>query len=73
MKGVLSMPRMNIAFNEKAYKVLNELQKKTGKSKSELLRNALALLDYAEERKDKNEKIVVTDNENNIQREILIP
>jgi len=73
MEGVLYMPRMNITFNEKAYELLNELQKKTGKSKSELLRTALALLDYAEERKENDERIVVADKYDKIQKEILLP
>ena len=66
------MPRrMNITFNDKAYNILEELQKKTGKTKSELLRTALALLDYAQENKEAGKKLFLTDKNDKIQKEIL--
>ncbi|GAI58150.1 unnamed protein product, partial [marine sediment metagenome] len=53
------MPRINVTFNEKAYEALSKLEKKSGVSKSELLRNAIALLDYVEERKEQGEKLAI--------------
>lgn len=68
------MPRrMNITFNDEAYNVLEELQKKTGKTKSDLLRTALALLDYAQENKEKGKKLFVADKDDKFQKEILLP
>lgn len=66
------MPRrMNITFNDKAYNILEELQKKTGKTKSDLLRTALALLDYAQENKEAGKKLFLADKNDKIQKEIL--
>jgi len=65
--------RMNITFNDKAYDILEELQKKTGKTKSDLLRNALALLDYTQENKDKGKKLFIADENDTLEKEIVLP
>lgn len=68
------MPRrMNITFNDKAYDILEELQKKTGKTKSDLLRTALALLDYAQENKEKGKKLFIAGEDDKLQKEIILP
>lgn len=66
------MPRINVTFNQKAYEALSKLEKKSGVSKSELLRNAIALLDYVEERKEHGEKLAVIKGDE-VKQEILIP
>lgn len=66
------MPRINVTFNEKAFAALSKLEKKSGVSKSELLRNAIALLDYVEERKEYGERLAIVKG-NRIKQEIVIP
>lgn len=66
------MPRINVTFNEKAYEALSKLEKKSGVSKSELLRNAIALLDYVEERKEQGEKLAIIRG-NRVKQEIVFP
>lgn len=66
------MTRMTVAFNDKASAMLGRLQKSTGKSKVEILRTALTLLDYAEEKKGCGEALALV-KENKIRQEILIP
>ena len=66
------MQRINVTFNQKAYEALSKLEKKSGVSKSELLRNAIALLDYVEERKAHGEKLAIIKGDE-IKQEIMIP
>jgi metal-responsive CopG/Arc/MetJ family transcriptional regulator len=68
----IKMPRINVTFNEKAYAALSKLEKKSGVSKSELLRNAIALLDYVEERKEQGEKLAIIKG-NRVKQEIVFP
>ena len=65
---------MNVVFNDKAYEVLSKLEKNSGKSKSEVLRNAIALLEYIEDAKSRDEGVGVAIIKNNkITKEIIIP
>jgi metal-responsive CopG/Arc/MetJ family transcriptional regulator len=68
----IKMPRINVTFNEKAYAALSKLEKKSGVSKSELLRNAIALLDYVEERKEQGEKLAIIKG-SRVKQEIVFP
>ena len=46
-----------INFNRKAYQVISRLSKKCGISKAEVLRNAIAIYDFAIEKKREGYKI----------------
>jgi hypothetical protein len=55
---------MNLALNERAWKILDDLSNKTGKSKAEILRNSLVLMDMVQEQKDKNQILAFLDKKN---------
>jgi len=57
------MPNLNLKLNDEAWKVLNELAKKTGRPKTEVLRNALMLIKIAKEEEAKNHSVAIVDNE----------
>jgi len=65
--------RMNITFNEKAYSILEYLSKETGKTKAEVIRTALAILNYAEKRKQTDKEDLALVKGNRIVQKILIP
>lgn len=59
------MPNLNLNLNDRAWEVLNELANKSGKTKAEVLRSALVLIQTAEEEKEKNRSFAVIDNDSN--------
>ena len=59
------MPNLNLNLNDRAWEVLNDLADKSGKTKAEVLRNALVLIQTAEEEKEKNRSFAVIDNDSN--------
>lgn len=65
------MKRMNVSFNKKAYEALIKMEEDSGIGKSEILRNAIALLNFVEEKKEEGYKLTVV--KNNVQHEIIIP
>lgn len=65
------MKRMNVTFNKKAYEALIKLENNSGIGKSEILRNAIALLNFVEEKKEEGYKLAIV--KDNIQHEIIIP
>lgn len=70
MKG--KEKRMTLTFNEKAYKMLEELTKETGKSKAEVIRTALSVLNYAEHMKKENNEDLALVSGDQIVQKILI-
>lgn len=58
------MPNMNIKLNDKAWKRLDEMAKKSGKSKAEILRNALVLMDMVQEQQEKDQILAFLDKKN---------
>lgn len=58
------MPSMNLKLNEKAWKILDELSKKSGKTKAEILRNALVLMDMVQEQEEKDQIMAFVDKKN---------
>lgn len=66
------MKRMNLTFNKKAYEILKKLEEDSGIGKSEILRNAVALINYIEEKKREGYGIaIIKDGE--IKQEIITP
>lgn len=66
------MKRMNLTFNKKAYEILKKLEEDSGIGKSEILRNAVTLISYIEEKKKEGYGIaIIKDGE--IKQEIIIP
>jgi metal-responsive CopG/Arc/MetJ family transcriptional regulator len=66
------MKRMNVSFNQKAYEALEKLESESGIGKSEILRNAIALISFIEEKKSEGYKIATIKN-GEIKQEIVIP
>ncbi len=66
------MRRMNITFNDKCYKALEKLSVMGEVSKGEILRNAIALLDYVEERKEQGYKLTLV-KDGKMKQEIVMP
>ncbi len=63
---------MNLTFNKKAYEILKKLEENSGIGKSEILRNAVTLMSYIEEKKGEGYGIaIIKDGE--IKQEIIIP
>lgn len=69
--GGKKMTRLTITFNDAAYAMLENLHKETHKTKAEVLRTALTLLDYVEEKK-KDKEILALVKDGEIKQEILI-
>ncbi len=59
------MPNMNLTLNERAWDMLDELSKKTGKKKSEIMRNALVLMYLAEKESRNNRSLAFVNDETN--------
>jgi len=57
------MPSLNLNLNKKAWDILTRLSKTTGKSKAEILRNALMLVNLAEKEKKKKHTLAFIDEE----------
>jgi len=66
------MPRMSVKFNDKLSLVLEELQETTGKSKVEIIKKAIARLNYAVKKKKYGESLVLF-KDGKVKQEILIP
>ncbi len=66
------MTRLNITFNDKAYGMIEKLQKMTGKSKAEVIRTALTLLDYAEKKKEEGESLAFVNKDKKIDQIVII-
>jgi len=64
---------MSISFNNKCYKALCNLAKKCDVSKSMILVNALAMIDYFAELKKEGYKVVLIDESNGVHQEIIMP
>lgn len=65
--------RLSVTFSESAYRILENLQKDTGKSKAEILRLSLALLSYAEDKKKNSGESLAIVKDGHIKQEIIIP
>lgn len=66
------MPRLTIEFPNKVNDMLKELAKKDETTKVDVLRRALALYNYVHrEAIDKDKKLSITDDEDNILRDIV--
>ena len=57
------MPSLNLMMNDKAWGILEELAKKHGKSKSEILRNALTLMYLTDQESTNNRSLAFIDND----------
>jgi hypothetical protein len=66
------MKRMNVSFNKKAYEALIKLEKDSGIGKSEILRNAIALISFIQEKKKEGYDIATIKN-GEIKQEIVTP
>jgi metal-responsive CopG/Arc/MetJ family transcriptional regulator len=65
--------RMTVSFSENAYEALEKIQNMTGKSKAEILRTALTLLYYAEQKKQENNSGLAIIKDGEVKQEIVIP
>ena len=69
------MSKMTVDFNEEVTEMLNDLAKKEGRTKVEILRRAIAIYSYLDDevRKGKEEgrQVAVTDKDKNILKEIV--
>lgn len=65
--------RMTVSFSENAYEALEKIQNMTGKSKAEILRTALTLLYYAEQKKKENNSGLAIIKDGEVKQEIVIP
>jgi len=64
--------RFNLSLNNKAYKTLCNLADICDTNKGRVLRNAIALLDYVEEKKSEGYRLaLIKDGE--IKQEIIMP
>jgi predicted DNA-binding protein len=61
---------LTISFSDDAYNTLDQLSEKTGKTKAEVLRDALALEDRVQETKKSDGRVLL--EENGQYRELLI-
>ncbi len=59
------MPNLNLTLNERAWEILEELSKRTGKKKSEIMRNALTLMYLAEKESRNNRSLAFINDETN--------
>ncbi len=59
------MPSMNLNLSDRAWEILDELSKKTGKKKSEIMRNALMLMYLAEKESRNNRSLAFINDETN--------
>lgn len=57
------MPNINLSLNERAWKMLNELSEKTGRTKADILRNALMLMYLTEKESKNNRSLAFIDDE----------
>ena len=66
------MPRLTVEFNEKVDKILKELAEKDQTTKADVIRRALALYNYVhKEAIEKNRKLSITDDEDEIIKDIV--
>jgi Arc/MetJ-type ribon-helix-helix transcriptional regulator len=63
---------LSVRLNKKAEKALDNLVEKTGKSKSELLREGLVLTEFFEEEKSQGKKVFVVDKANEEEKKEVI-
>jgi len=66
------MSRMSVKLGPKADRVLENLREETGKSKTELIRTAIALLDHTVEKKKDGGRLVIIED-GKIEQEIILP
>ena len=64
--------RFNLSLNNKAYKALCNLADICDTDKSRVLRNAIALLDYIEEKKSEGYQLALI-KDGKIKQEIIMP
>ena len=57
------MPNLNLSLNDRAAKILDGLSKKTGKSKAELVRNAIILLNLVDKESEKRRTLALVDED----------
>ena len=68
-----SMPRMTIEFPEQVDQILKDLAKEGHTTKVDVIRRALALYNYVnKEVKDKDFKLSVTDENDQVLKEIVL-
>ncbi|MBC8236066.1 hypothetical protein H8E77_41500 [bacterium] len=66
------MPRLTVEFPDKVNDILKELAKKDETTKVDVLRRALALYNYVHrEAIDKDKKLSITDDEDEIIKDIV--
>ena len=65
--------RVQVIFDERALEVLAALQKSTGKSMAEVVRDALGFYDWARQQQEEGRSVAVVDHENNRVREFILP
>jgi len=64
--------RLSFTYSKNAYKILENLQKDIGKSKTEVLRLALALFSYAKDRTRNSEENLAFVKNGVIKQKIII-
>jgi Arc/MetJ-type ribon-helix-helix transcriptional regulator len=63
---------LSVRLNKKAEEALDNLVEKTGKSKSELLREGIVLTEFFEEEKSQGKKIFVVDEEDDEEKKEVV-
>jgi metal-responsive CopG/Arc/MetJ family transcriptional regulator len=68
----IKMSRFTIEFSEKADKEINDVAERLGvKSKAEVLRKALALLNYVTEEQEGGSKLILENEKEKLKKEIV--
>jgi Arc/MetJ-type ribon-helix-helix transcriptional regulator len=65
--------RLSVTVSKSIDDLLERLSKRTGSSKSEVLRKAIFLMEAAADAKDKGKLFGVTDAEGHLETRILVP
>ena len=59
----MAKKRLNLELSEETYKVINDLAEKQGVSMTEIIREGIALRDFAQEQKDLGLQLAVVDGD----------
>lgn len=76
MQYILSMPRFTIDFDDEFDKTLSELVRTTdATTKADVIRRAVASYSFLkkQQKANKDAKIVITDDEDKVRKEIVLP
>jgi hypothetical protein len=70
LKGA-TMAKFTVQLNDEMDEILSDLARQEGIPKTQVIRRSLALLKFLQEEERNGRKLAVTDNENNVVKEIV--